>query len=327
MHSERRFQNMKTKTITLLGIACVTFATTGCFQKPVIEYSSLKVLAPTGAPAVAMSFLAYHSNLETTSNPAQGLIPMFKTNTYDVIVAPTQGGLTQIVKQQANYKIAATITFGNFYIVATGKDDNNTLDAGDSILIFQENDIPGKVFNYIYKDAGLDVTAVAAVSDTKLVIENGGTLRIDESTVKEFDYIYTAQPVVSATNSTIFINVQDAFKAKSGGKTITQASIFVNNNADKEKVNMLLSDAENYINSVIEDPSVLKSSIEFVGSTAEQQDKFGVPGAMATKVTNLNNGFSLGYKNALSIKDEIQSFVNLLTNNAIGELSEEVFYQ
>ena len=318
---------MKTKTLALLGIACMTFGTTSCFNKPVIDYASLKVLAPTGAPAVAMSFLAYHNNLETTSNPAQGLMPMFKTNTYDIIVAPTQGGLTQIVKQNANYKIAATITFGNFYIVATGKDDNNTLDAGDSILIFQENDIPGKVFNYIYKDAGLDVTAVAAVSDTKLVIENGGTLRIDESTVKEFDYIYTAQPVVSATNSTIFINVQDAFKEKSGGKTITQASIFVNNNADKEKVNMLLSDAENYIRDAIEDPTKLKSSIEFVGSTAEQQDKFGVPGAMAMKVTNLNNGFSIGYQNAKDIKDEIQSFVNQLTNNAIGELSEEVFYQ
>lgn len=317
---------MKTKLFTLLSAACVTLGLTGCFNKPEISYASLKVLAPTGAPAVAMSFLARHNNLETTSNPAQGLIPMFKTNTYDIIVAPTQGGLTQIIKQQANYKIAATITFGNFYIVATGKDDNNTLDEGDSVLIFQENDIPGKVFKYVYGDAGLDITAVAAVSDTKLVIENGGTLKIDETTTKEFDYIYTAQPVVSATNSTIFADVQAAFKEKSGGKTITQASIFVNNNADKEKVNALLADAKNYIEGAIQDPSALKSSIEFIGSTAEQQDKFGVPGAMAMKVTTANNGFSLGYKEAKGIKDEIQSFVNLLTNNALGELSEEVFY-
>ena len=318
---------MKTKLLTLLSTAFVTFGLTGCFQKPVISYDSLKVLAPTGAPAVAMSFLAKHSNLETTSNPAQGLIPMFKTNTYDIIVAPTQGGLTQIIKQQANYKIAATITFGNFYIVATGKDDNGALDEGDSVLIFQENDIPGKVFKYVFGDAGLDVTAVAAVSDTKLVIENGGTLRIDETTVKEFDYIYTAQPVVSATNSSVFVNVQDAFRQKSGGKTITQASIFVNNNANKELVDALLADARSYIESAIESPSVLKEGIEFVGSTAEQQDKFGVPGAMAAKVTTANNGFSLGYKNAKEIKDEIQSFINLLTNNALGELGEEVFYQ
>lgn len=318
---------MKTKSLILLSAACVAFGLTGCGNKPAVSYDSLKVLAPTGAPAVAMSFLASNDNFETTSNPAQGLIPMFKTNTYDIIVAPTQGGLTQIVKQQANYKIAATITFGNFYIVATGKDNDGVLNEGDSVLIFQENDIPGKVFKYVYGDSGLDVTAVAAVSDTKLVIENGGTLRIDESTVKEFDYVYTAQPVVAATNSTIFANVQEAFKQKSGGKTITQASIFVNNNAEKEKVNAFLANAKNYIESVLTDPAKLKTNIESVGSNAMQQDKFGVPGAMANKVTTQNNGFSLGYKDAKSIKDEIQSFVNLLTNNALGELSEEVFYQ
>ena len=317
---------MKTRLLTLLSIACVSFGVTSCNTKPEAPWASLNVLAPTGAPAVAMSFLSLHNNLETTSNPAQGLIPMFKTDNYDIIVAPTQGGLTQIVKQQANYKIAATITFGNFYLVATGKDDNNTLDEGDSVLIFQENDIPGKVFKYVYNDLNLDITAVAAVSDTKLVIENGGTLKIDEATTKEFDYIYTAQPVVSATNSTIFANVQDAFKEKSGGKTITQASIFVNNNADREKVNLFLSAAQDFITRGVKDPSRLKEAIEVVGSTSEQQDKFGVPGAMAMKVTNNNNGFSLGYKSAQLIKDEIQSFVNLLTNNAIGELSEEVFY-
>ena len=317
---------MKNRLFALLSIACVSFGVTSCSTKPEADWASLKVLAPTGAPAVAMSFLSRHNNLETTSNPAQGLIPMFKTDNYDIIVAPTQGGLTQIVKQQANYKIAATITFGNFYIVATGKDDNNTLDAGDSVLIFQENDIPGKVFKYVYSDLNLDITAVAAVSDTKLVIENGGSLKIDETTTKEFDYIYTAQPVVSATNSTIFANVQDAFKEKSGGKTITQASIFVNNNADREKVNLFLSAVQDFITEGVKDPSRLKEAIEIVGSTAEQQDKFGVPGAMAMKVTNNNNGFSLGYKSARLIKDEIQSFVNLLTNNALGELSEEVFY-
>ena len=96
---------------------------------------------------------------------------------HDIIIAPTQGGLTQIVKQHANYKIAATITFGNFYIVATGKDDDGVLNENDKVLIFQENDVPGKVFKATYGDLNLDVTAVAAVSDTKLIIENGGVLK------------------------------------------------------------------------------------------------------------------------------------------------------
>lgn len=138
---------------------------------------SLKILAPTGAPAVALYRFAGSENLETTTNPQTGLMPMFKTNNYDVIIAPTQGGLTQIMKQNANYKIAATITFGNFYIVSMGTDDDQTLNEGDKVCIFQENDIPGKVFNYTYSDLKLDVTAVNAVSDTKLIIENKGILK------------------------------------------------------------------------------------------------------------------------------------------------------
>ena len=142
------------------------------------SYESLKILAPTGAPSIAFYSFAESENFTTTTNPQEGLIPMFKTNTYDVIVAPTHGGLTQIVKQNAKYKIAATITYGNFYIVATGHDEDGILNEGDKVLIFQENDVPGKVFKYVYGDLNLDLTAVNAVSDTKLVIENGGILKL-----------------------------------------------------------------------------------------------------------------------------------------------------
>ena len=142
-----------------------------------VSYSDLKILAPTGAPSVALYDFCDNPNFETTTNPSTGLIPQFKTNNYDVIIAPTQGGLTQIVKQNAAYKIAATITYGNFYIVATGHDDNGVLDNGDKVLIFQENDLAGKLFKYTYSDLQLDLTAVAAAADTKTIIENGGILK------------------------------------------------------------------------------------------------------------------------------------------------------
>ena len=141
------------------------------------NYDDLKILAPTGAPSVAFYNFATNNNFTTTSNPQEGLIPQFKSNVYDIIAAPTQGGLTQIMKQNAAYKLAATITFGNFYIVATGNDNDGILNDGDKVLIFQENDIPGKVFKYTYGDLKLDLTAVNAVSDTKLVIENGGVIK------------------------------------------------------------------------------------------------------------------------------------------------------
>lgn len=140
------------------------------------DFSDARILAPTGAPSIALYGHATEENFTTTTNPQEGLIPQFKTDNYDVIIAPTQGGLTQIVKQSAEYKIAATITYGNFYIISTGRDDDGIINKGDKVLIFQENDVPGKVFKYVYGDLELDITAVNAVSDTKAIIENNGVL-------------------------------------------------------------------------------------------------------------------------------------------------------
>ena len=140
--------------------------------------SDLKILAPTGAPAVAFYNYATNPNFETTSNPQTGLIPMFSQDNYNIIVAPTHGGLMQVINMNKNYQIAATITFGNMYIVSMGTDSDNELNSGDRVLFFQKNDLPGKVFNYLYGDLNLSTYDVAGAQETKNVIENHGILRV-----------------------------------------------------------------------------------------------------------------------------------------------------
>ncbi len=296
------------KTIFLLPALLLGLA--GCNKQPESNYNlELKVLAPTGAPAVGLYQFATSENFTTTTNPQTGLMPMFKSNEYDVIVAPTHGGLNQIINQGANFSLAATITFGNFYIVSMGTDSNNTLDAGDKIIIFQENDVPGKVFNYLYGDLGLSVTAVAAATDTKMILTNNGIFD-----GVQYDYVYTAEPVMSATSKTAFINVQEAFKEKSGNKMMTQASVFIRNSVESAKADKFLSSLKKGIEDGLNDPDLIKTEIEKLGSTAEQQNKFGVPGAMAKKVST-NNGFGLGFKYASEIEEDIKAFVKIVNPN------------
>ena len=95
-----------------------------------------------------------------------------------MIVAPTHGGMGKLINEGANYTIAATITFGNMYIVSMGTDSDNELNAGDRVLYFQKNDLPGKVFDYLYGDLNLSTYDVAGAADTKNVIENHGILRV-----------------------------------------------------------------------------------------------------------------------------------------------------
>ena len=157
-----------------------------------------------------------------------------------------------------------------------------------------------------------------------LLVMSGCNKNEEPSTI-EFDYIFTAQPVVAATNSQIFKNVQEDFNNKHSIR-LTQASIFVKNDADSKNVDKFLAKVQADIVAGVATPTLIKAGIEQLGSTQEQQNKFGVPGAMAMKVTAASNGFSLGYENAYTIKEDISSFVNLLTNNALQNISDEVYY-
>lgn len=269
----------------------------------------LSVVAPTGAPAVAMyGFVDQLNNkLTTSSNPAVGVIPMFQSREYDVIVAPTDSGLNQIMNLGAKYKIAATITFGNFFIVSFDRDADEVLNNGDKIIIFQENGIPGKTFNYLYGNRGLSVTAVANAADTKQIIENNGVYD-----GVSYDYILTAEPIMSATEKAPFLSIKDEFKERTNGLVLTQASIFVKNGLNSTKVDKFLFAVKDYIAAGFEDPSVIQSAIESVGSPQEQQGAFGVAGVMAKKVTLNNNGFGFGFANAYNIREDIRNFIKIV---------------
>ena len=93
----------------------------------------LKIISPTGAPAV--SFLKYlnDENYETNTVPNNIVAEMIK-GTHDVVIVDLIGGLTAINKKSAQYKLASVITFGNFYIYSTGNDTNNLMENDDNIV-------------------------------------------------------------------------------------------------------------------------------------------------------------------------------------------------
>ena len=312
---------------TLLLIPAVLLGVISCgnetnSSEPSYAYG-LKILAPTGAPALALYNLANESRetFETTTNPKEGLLPMFIKGKYDVIVAPTQGGLMQVVKQHAEYKIAATITFGNFYIYSCGTDADQTLNDGDKVLIFQAEDLPGKIFNYCYGNLNLTINDVPGADDTKLVIGDNGMYD-----GVQYDYVFTAEPVLSSLNKTAFIDVQEDFKTKSDGLLLTQASVFIKNGTNENSAKSFLSSLKTSIELAISNPSAMSSKIASIGNDLEQKDRFGVTANIAKKVMENGNSIGIGYTTSFDIKDDIQNFVNAIAP-AIGTLDEEVFYK
>lgn len=308
----------------LLFIPIVSLlASCGGDTNPSLRQTDLKILSPTGAPAVSM--YNFVNGLETVLKPAVDLIPEFKKNNYDIIIAPAKGGLTQLVKQNAAYQMAAVVTFGNFALVSTGKDDNNTLDAGDKVLIFQPNDVPGSVFNYLYGDLGLDVYEVEDVSLTAGPL-NTGSITIDEQTI-ELDYVFSAYPLISNLKKTsqVVEKASASFNTKTGGKRIIQAAVFINKNLSAQKADDFLQLLQQDISAAVTDPNNIVTTFNLYGSELEQQDMFGVKANAVYDAMTDNNGLGLGFLRAKTAQKEIDYFINDIMKANL-DLNEEIYY-
>ena len=110
---------------------------------------SLSVVTPVGAPALAFYNYAKDANFETNSD-ASNIVPMMKQGKKDIVVLPTNVGVKAIVNQNVDYKLAATITFGNLFVAETGLDNDHYMDKYDYIVLFQEGSVPDLIFHSIY---------------------------------------------------------------------------------------------------------------------------------------------------------------------------------
>lgn len=299
----------------------LVFTMLGCGEKedsePVVKLDDVKIMCPTGAPAVALSAFSDYENFETTADPSL-LMGYFAAGKYDAIVAPTDVGV-KAINQGSSYKLAATITFGNFYLVSTGLDDNTTIDEGDSIVLFQQNALPDKVFHYVYGttlDSTITYVKNVAVAATAFESKEVTTEEGDKIPV---DYVLLAEPKLTALNvTTQIVNLSEEFKTKATTSKVYQASVFVKN--DYKVANEFLTKVDTSIKEMIANPDKIVSNMSKVEDPATF---LGMPGAMAKKITAANNGLALGYEPASENKEAIKQYLQIL---GMSNVDESVFY-
>ena len=188
------------KYLSLIAVAlALTACNTNSSNQGTGEFdrTSLSIITPTGAPALAFYNYSGSERFETNSNPAEGIIPQMVTGQKDVVVLPTNAGMQAILNKKAEYQIAATITFGNFYLVSMNNDTNKTLDADDTILLFQKGNVPDKVFHYVYgDDYNSNIHYVSAVSDAAAAVNAGFFADAETGNNIVPNYVLLAQPVL-----------------------------------------------------------------------------------------------------------------------------------
>lgn len=318
---------MKKRTLALLGLiaglaSCQTPSKTASLE----EKEDVKVICPTGAPAVAFYNHAEDDRFETNSVPSNIVSFLNEASPYDMVVIDTVSGI-RAINNGAPYKMAATITFGNFFIAATGNDDDGVMDSDDKIVLFGQNQTPDLLFHYIYGtqfDSAIEY--VNAVSDAAGCLASGKNV----ATGNGVDYVFVAQPVLFATlnnknaatygKSSIYKNIQDEYKEKSSNKELVQASVFVKN-TDKYSYDSYLSSLKGDIDAVVSNPNLV---IEKLGDLDENavKTKYGIAPTAMKGVLASNNGLGLGYKKAKDNKENINNFISIF---GLSEVSDEIF--
>lgn len=298
----------------------------GCKES---SQEELSVVVPSGAPSLAFYTELNNDNFNT--GDAASILPELKGNNgSDIIVIDATNGI-KALNAGANYKIAATITFGNFYIASTGVDDNNVMEDGDYIVVFSQGATPDLIFHYIYgSDLDSNLHYVSAVSDASACLIKGINISDEDRDVSEqpyVEYVLIAEPALTAAlsqneNASLYENIQDKYYEKSGTSMI-QASIFVSNDADENQIKEYLSKLENNINELVNDPSLFENSVSNLSDT-EVKDIFGIPNSkIATKALN-NNTIGLGYNNAYGNKQAIDNFISIF---GMDKTNEEIYFK
>ena len=288
--------------------------------------TGLSVVTPTGAPALAFYNYAGLTNFETNSNPAN-ITAYMAAESKDFVVLPTNAGVKAITENNLPYKLAATITFGNFYVASMGNDDDeNGMDAGDTILLFQKNNVPDRIFHYIYgTELNAGIHYVNAVSDAAQAAMTGSFSDPDDGLTYTPNYVLLAEPVLTNVLSkkqtvSVYADIQAKYKEASGNKEIFQASVFVRDAVKKEDKDTFLKCLKKDIEGAIADPAKMSDGMNKDSAPAET---FGVAPTMAEAVLRKNNGMGLGFKYARENKEAIETFLGIFN---LRDIDEKIYY-
>lgn len=312
--------------LTLLGlVACggskdpTKTPTPSVSPTPSEEVKELSIASPKGAPALALIDRLFNSKTEI--NTPDNVQTWLTTGTYDAVIAPTNAGAALIKAGKSPYLLAANITFGNFFLASTGNDDNANLDKDDYIVVFQKNGIPHKLFEFVYGSDYTNLHFVNDNTDSVRTLVSGVDSTNDNA---EVDYVLIAQPGLfgaKAQNEKVaeYSNLQTLYKEKTGGKEITQASLFIKNTVNKSSYTKFMNEIKTNVESILENP--VETLDRYLGNEVEEKvtAKLGAKLPVLKNVMK-SNGLGLGFKSAYENKANIDEFlVNLGLDTATNE--------
>lgn len=221
---------MKRVLIVVLSLILVA-----CQAKP-LEWESLTILSPKGAPAIALVPLI-QENLDSIEfvDGTDILSAELIKGEKDVIIAPVNLGAALSKKESNPYRLYGIVTWGNLYLVSN---TDVTLLSDEAIAIFGEQAVPGLVFNAVKDQLSISPITTAFNSVTEV---QGQIIS------KSFNLGLMAEPLVTATiakgktlevplNLNVYADLQALWQTKTGFENYPQAAIYIKSDISAEKL-------------------------------------------------------------------------------------------
>lgn len=296
------------KKIVILGLSLIVLF--GCSAKQETKETIIHVLAPKGAPALAMLEYAKVNGEAINFVDGSELLQATFLNPnpeYSVILAPTNLGVKLASDGKTNFKLAAVVTWGNLYIVSRNE---NALKEVGVMGAFGESSVPGLLLESVKGDITPEIIYYNSVVDVQAALLSG-----------KIDVALLAEPVATATlaksNESLKIigDLQEMVQNQLGGYGYPQAGIFVLDSFYAENTKAVDSFLEQIQTSITQQtPENLISLIEEVGA-----EKVGVPNAqIASKTWDRMN---IQYRPAAEVAKELTDFLKIFNI----EVTENVY--
>lgn len=281
-------------------------------KNPVAE--PIKVLAPTGAPALSVMELAADGvNTVDFVTGSEALSAEFakSDSDYDMILAPINLGAKLISADKTVYRLEAVITWGNLYLVGTS---DTALEEAGNFAAFGEGSVPDIVFKNSVDVESLvpEITYYSSAQDVQGILLSGKA----ESGL-------LAEPAVTATIAKakeqgielkVILDLQSAYQEKMSTTStgFPQAAIFVKQGSE-EKVSAALSQIESFVNEAADEPSKVSSLVDQL-----TPEVLGVPSSKIAAATWAKQ--NIRYTPASSCEADITTMLKLFGIDYTSEM-------
>ena len=314
------------KILTFLTLA-LTFIFVGVLSSCGSDDEKLSLVAPQGAPAVAVADLAANSDNNISFIDAGIIGEQFTANEYDFIIAPINAGAKLYNKGKSDYKIVAVVTWGNLFIATQRSDIQTVADLeGKTVTIFGEATINGTIEKYVLDDYNVTYNTLGTAQLTQSLLTD------DANAI-----VVTAEPALTAAKTKLSkqgktvtsFSVKELFEAKSNGLKYTQAGLFVKGDTLKNKK----EDVDNFIEKIKESCDKVKTDLDSVCDSIIALENTGLPNQKPIILSAIPN-CNIEFKYAIDVKEDIEAIATLdierindpTKDNFGGILPDDDFY-